>query len=131
MAPAVEARSGYWRLFFMKMQEEALKNPALKEEAEKLAAAADLPPIDAPERKKPHTKRMPLVPLEVFPEVRFKRKPIYSSPTPVSEVLPSILHDVRRSMESWLVRVHHAVILQKQEAANDADICLRILLLAA
>ena len=135
LAPAEQsARSGYWRLFFMQMQEEALKNPELKAEVEKLGVVADLPPLDAPERRKARAKRLePLVPLETFPEVKFARKPIYSKPAPVDVELPSWLLELRVDTEQWFVlaRRNAEQLKKTQDAANDADFALRLLLLAA
>jgi hypothetical protein len=128
------SRSGYWRLFFMQMQEEALKKPELRAEVEKLAKVVDLPPIEEAKSKPKRKKLEPLVPLETFPALKFERKPIYSAPTPVDVGLPGWLLALQTSTEGWVLEARRAeeqAKKQQDEAANDSDMRLRILLLAA
>jgi hypothetical protein len=75
---------------------------------------------------------------EHFPEVQFKRKPIYIDPTPVNENLPLWLVQTTIQTNYWVrfliplwKKQTQVIIETKRAAANDADIRLRILLLAA
>lgn len=132
-------RSGYWRLFFYNMQEEALKKldapievKVSEEPNEQVERQA------APQGARKAKKRKPtVVAIERYPEVRFKRKPIYTKPTPVAENLPLWLAEVSLEFNAWLNATVPQWRKRLQEkakvdaAANDADYRLRILLLAA
>jgi hypothetical protein len=137
-APEQDGRSGYWRLFFTNLQEEALKpKPETTKPQETVLEQEQ--GQEAPARKsKAKTRKPAVVAVEQFPEVRFKRKPIYSDAKPVVEDFPLWLAEVSLEVDQWissyipLWNEHRQVIIsRKKEAANDADIRLCLLLLAA
>jgi hypothetical protein len=139
VVPQTDERSGYWRLFFMNMQEEALKKrdavlvPKPNEEPdEQIEREA------APQRARKAAPRKPtVVEPEEFPEVRFKRKPIYATAKPVNEKFPLWVYQISAQIDSWyasylpLLEASQKVIIEQRAAANDADIRMRLLLLAA
>lgn len=133
-------RSGYWRLFFTKMQEESLqKTKEAIQQAVKETISEQVEGQAAPQRARKAKARKPaVVAVEHYPEVRFKRKPIFSNPQPVVEQFPAWLSLVSLEIDSWFSTIiplweerKQVIIFKQQEAANDADVRLRLLLLAA
>jgi hypothetical protein len=126
------ARSGYWRLFFMNMQEEALK-----QYEEKTGKKVAKEPVVEEVVKKADVKvkkvKKPVVEEEVIPA--FKPKPIYR-PAPEESylqamwVLSNKVHQLVASFTSVsvLLKANQFKITQ---AANDADYRVRLLLLVA
>lgn len=92
---ANEGRSGYWRLFFMNMQEEALKANSEQPVNQKEKALEQVQGQEAPQRKstsKKKVKKPRAVERDEYPNViPFRRKPIYSDPTPVINVYEDLL----------------------------------------
>lgn len=134
------ASSGIRRLQLMQLQEEELLKESIKEAVAKVVSVAEQSKVSVEAHKlaKQPAKLEPLVPLETFPEVKFKRKPIYTNPQPVAENFPVWLSDISLEINSWFTQLipqwearREVIIVAKQEAANDADIRLRLLLLAA
>jgi hypothetical protein len=133
--PDESAPSGMRRLELYRLQEEALAEQK-KAFSETIRAAVAIA-TPAPTKKKP--KLEPLVPLVTYEKPVFKRKPIYTEPTPLPESLPAWLTLISVEINSWFTtlipqweaRRQVIISVQKQEAANDADIRLRLLLLAA
>lgn len=79
-----DGRSGYWRLFFTQMQEEALKEYEKKTEPKSDTGAVEPTPVEAkkaPAKKKPKRAEREVVdqpePIEL---PKFRRKPIYQTP---------------------------------------------------
>ena len=134
-----DGKSGYWRLFFMNMQEEALAKrnailvPKINEESnEQVERQA------TPQGARKAKKRKPaVVEREEYPEVRFKRQPIYANTQPVNENFPLWVYDISMQVDSWytqfkpLLETNRKVIIARQTAANDADVRIRLLLLLA
>ena len=138
------AHSGAMRLQLYKMQEEHL----LKREAQRVANEVlnqpETPKDEQVERqatpqgtRKAKKRKPAVVEREEYPEVRFKRKPIYANPQPVAENLPMWVGLVSIEIDSWyssiipLWKEHCRVIISKQDAVNDSDSRLRLLLLVA
>lgn len=142
------AHSGVMRLQLYKMQEEHL----LKREARRAAEEAlelqqpvkeenneQVEGQATPQRARKGAKRKPaVVEREEFPEVRFKRKPIYTNPQPVVEQFPAWVTFVSLEIDSWFSQLiplweerKQVIISAQQAAVNDADYRLRLLLLAA
>jgi len=73
--PTQDGRSGYWRLFFMKMQEEALKKNDKKAEGKPSTAPQEAVAIQPKrriakvQRAKPHAPTVQRIPLVVRPVV--------------------------------------------------------------
>ena len=132
-----DAPSGMHRLMLYKLQEESLQQEAerrvIRAAAVEAAESVTLP------SKKVKTKLEPLVPLEVYERPKFRRPVIRTDQTPVLESLPIWLTLVSSEINSWFTTLipqweaRRQVIIStsKLEAANDADIRLRLLLLAA
>lgn len=126
-------RSGYWRLFFHQLQEDALRKDEEKlKEAIKEAVAPVL--ADAPTKPKKVVKLEPLVELEEFPEVKFNRKPIFTRPPSIKQVSAAWLSSIAQKTKDDVERLQDLVakhVTAKVEAANDADYRIRLLLLTA
>jgi hypothetical protein len=75
-------RSGYWRLFFTQMQEEALKEYEKKTGAPVTKPVVPAEPVTAKAKTPKKPKRVePEVKVETYPEVpKFKLKPVYETP---------------------------------------------------
>ena len=142
------ASSGIRRLQMYQLQEQALVKDAIQKAVaevlntqEEVKQDEQVQGQEAPSRKvKATPRRKPVVEVaeEHFPEVRFKRKPIYIDPTPVNENLPLWLVQTTIQTNYWVrfliplwKKQTQVIIETKRAAANDADIRLRILLLAA
>ena len=141
------AHSGMVRLQLYKMQEEHL----LKREAQRVAEQVVKQETEKNEQvegqatpkraRKAAPRKFALVEREEFPEVQFRRKPIFTRPMPVNTDIPIWLSFVSLEVQSWFTTFiplwkeqNRAIIVfnqNKQSAANDADIRLRLLLLAA
>lgn len=76
MAQEDQGRSGYWRLFFYKMQEEALKKDQVKEEVLETEKLEKLAPQSLPARKPRITPVTPEVPLKPLLEPLRPFKPL-------------------------------------------------------
>ena len=128
-----EGRSGYYRLFFMKMQEEALKQ--YKEKTGKEVAEPVVTEVVA---KQPAPKKVK----KSKPDIAVV-KPV-SKPLPIYKPVKDATGDLMKSL--WLISSElHVTMLQipqyitllnakqleMQQAANDADVRIRLLLLAA
>lgn len=90
--PVQDGRSGYWRLFYTQLQEEALKEYDRKKQlsnTETLESGKQV--TETPKVAKPPVKLEPLVKLDVYETPNFKRKPIYTEPTPVAVNLPAFV----------------------------------------
>lgn len=130
--PTSDGRSGYWRLFFMQLQEEALKK---KEELAPQETQQHEEAAKPPKTKK--QKLPPLVPLEEYEKPNFKRKKIFTDPTEVQETLAPWMLLSSTVVDSWVSALvpiwaeHKKAIIQQREAANDAEYRIRLLLLAA
>jgi len=135
-APINDGRSGYWKLFFMQMQEDALK----KHEEAKLPKVA---PVVAEAVTRPIKKTVkarvkevePFVPELVIP--KFKRKAMVSAPR-VNEQFPEFMWLMSMEVQNWYAEFQpHIVKMAEnrvkiiQQSANDADFRIRLLLLAA
>ena len=130
-----DGRSGYWRLFFMQMQEEALK-----QYEKHTNTAQTVAPIHEATKKIVTTKKakLPLlVELEEYEPPNFKRRPIYTQETKIDEQLPMVVsrgisdigvmyREFSKHIIAWRSKEK-----QQVEAANDADMRIRLLLLAA
>ena len=136
---ADEARSGYWRLFFTQMQEDALKK---RDEDEKPVTKVETSPEPHVQVKiKPRKKLEPLVPLETYEKPSFKRKPIYATQevTQVPADQWQSFYAISLEVDTWLSvlipqwesRKVELLQIKKVEAVNDADYRVRLLLLAA
>lgn len=138
--PIQDGKSGYWRLFYYQLQEAELRKDEQEQgkEAPKgtRQAAEEAPPV-VTARKRIKRKLEPLVKLETFEKPDFKRKQIYSAPTKINTELPvwllSVDTELAQMYKDFAPRiVAQAVKFKKQaDAANDADTCIRLLLLAA
>jgi len=133
------ASSGVRRLQLYQLQEEALKTgfkQAIKtvvEEANEQEQGQTTPP----RARKTKARKPAMVAREEYPEVRFKRKPIYTQPTDLNTTLPVWLALVSKEVDQWYASLiplweeHRRVIIKTQTAANDAEYRIRLLLLAA
>ena len=137
------ASSGIRRLQMYQMQEEALLKDAVNEAVAKVLPTKE----ESNERKqgqatptrarKAKARKPAVVAREEYPEVRFKRKPIYTTTTDVNPTLPVWLAAISTEVDQWYASIiplwkeHRQVIISKQIAANDADYRLRLLLLLA
>lgn len=133
--PVQDARSGYWRLFFMQMQEEALNQYEKHASTERtLAPTSEEPKKTTPPKK---AKLPALVELETYEIPNFKRKPIYTQETKIEAQLPTVLSKAMLDADSMYKDFAKYIVAWKQkekqqaEAANDADMRIRLLLLAA
>jgi len=133
--PTQDGRSGYWRLFFMRMQEEALRQYEKHTATERpVAPTLEEPKKPAPSKK---AKPPPLVTLETYEAPDFKRKPIYTQETKIEAKLPTVVSRLGLDTEAMYkgFAKHVAAWCEKEkqqiEAANDADMRIRFLLLAA
>lgn len=130
-------RSGYWRLFFMQMQEDSLKKDKEKLKAVIKEAVAQAEPVAIKATSKKKQKLEPLVPLEVYEKPVFRRKPIYTSPASNTDTLRQLTVASSLEIQAMYAQfVPHLVArqikIQRQvEAANDADYRIRLLLLLA
>lgn len=134
------ARSGYWRLFYYQLQEAELKKNEQEQGKEAPEGARQVTEEDASvgaPRKRTKRKLESLVKLETFEKPEFKRKQIYSTPTKINTELPGWLllvdNELVQMYKDFAPRiVAQAVKFKKQvDAANDADLRIRLLLLAA
>jgi len=136
------ASSGVRRLQAYQLQEEALLKDAIKKTVEKVLSIEGSSEQEqgqaAPERSRKAAKRKPaVVAREEYPEVRFKRNPIYTQPTPVNPTLPAWLTLISLEVDQWYLRAiplwaeRKGFLLLKQSAANDAEYRIRFLLLTA
>lgn len=127
-------RSGYWRLFFYQMQEEALRQ--YKEKTGKEVAEPQV--VTEVVTKKPASKKIKKVKPVVVDE-----KPV-SKPLPIYQPVKDATEDLVKSI--WVISSElHVTMLQipqyitllnvkqveMQQAANDAEVRVRLLLLAA
>jgi hypothetical protein len=128
-----EARSGYWRLFFMKMQEEALKQ---YEEKTGKEVAPSTKPIEEskPEVKTPQVKRKKVV--RTVEEVTTRPILPIHTPDKTEDLMQSLwlisseLHVTMLQIPQYITLLN-ARQLRITQAANDADMRIRLLLLAA
>ncbi len=138
--PVQDGKSGYWRLFYYQLQEAELEKDEQEQGKEATEgtrqAAEEVAALDTTSKR---TKRKlePLVKLETFEKPDFKRKQIYSAPSPINTALPvwllSVDIELAQMYKDFAPRiVAQAVKFKKQvDAANDADHRIRLLLLAA
>ena len=142
--PEQDGRSGYWRLFFTQMQEEALKQYD-KKKAE-LGEALPVALKEVVEKAQPKVapkKRVEPKPEPLFqPELELpKLKPIYRPPqaAPMPDQFPAFMLLASVEVRQWYLdfqphlikMLENQVKIKQQIAANDADIRLRLLLLLA
>jgi hypothetical protein len=137
------ASSAIRRLQLYQMQEEELIKQAAKEAANKVVQQVEKGDEQeqrktASQRARKAEKRTPaVVEREEYPKIRFKRKPIYTSPTPLIPILPAWLSIVSHEISQWYAKIfplwkeHRERIIFKRSAANDAEYRIRLLLLAA
>ena len=108
---AQDGRSGYWRLFFTKMQEEALRpeeeqKPVVDQPKEAVEISVEAKPA---KKKKPPVK---LVPLEKYEVPNFKRKPIYSNPIPTAPSLAETLLQLPKiDFEGWIYAAQRNAVI--------------------
>ena len=126
--------SGMRRLMMYQLQEESLQKDQKRHIKEAAQAATEK--IVKVETKKPREKLEPLVPLETYEVPDFKRKAIYTRPTKV-EPIPFYLAQLD-DVQGWYADLHPLwvqfklqVVVPRVEAANDHDMRIRLLLLAA
>lgn len=138
--PEQDGKSGYWRLFYYQLQEAELKKNEQEQGKEAPSGArqvAEEVATVAHPRKSTKRKLEPLVRLETFEKPEFRRKAIYSNPTKLNTKLPALLlaidNELAQMYKDFAPRiVAQAVKFNKQvDAANDADLRIRLLLLAA
>ena len=137
-APINDGRSGYWRLFYTQLQEEALKKDADAKLPKPEVTVAET--VWEPIKKKPKARVKAVEPLEPIPELpKFKRKVVSTTPT-VNEQFPEFVWLMSLEIQQWYKEFQPHVlkmaenrvkINQQIEAANDADMRIRLLLLAA
>lgn len=133
--PVQDEKSGYWRLFFMRMQEEALRQYEKHTSSERtVAPTLEETKKSAPSKK---TKLPPLVTLDTYEVPDFKRKPIYTQETKIEAQLPTVVSNAGSKTDSMYkefarhINAWREKEKQQIEAANDADMRIRFLLLAA
>lgn len=135
-----DGRSGYWRLFFTKMQEEALRKKDEKEAEttqaeETVGRVAPVSKGNGRDGKRKAPKPSQVEPQEGHVEKipPFRPKPIYSV-TPEEKWL-QFAWLTKIEVQNWLLEMRPHLIIDQlrklKEAANDADYRLRLLLLAA
>lgn len=124
------ARSGYWRLFYYNMQEEALKKDEQvkgKAETESKSESSQAKPIAQP---KPKRKPEPVVTEEPIPHLL---KPVYRGAVEQpSQEFGDLLRVLRIEFSTWqfTLPILSAKLLATQ-AANDEEDDIEMLLLAA
>jgi Fe2+ transport system protein B len=137
------ASSAIRRLQLYQMQEAELIKQAAKEAANKVVQQVERG--NEQEQRKTATQRTrkaekkisTVVEREKHPKIRFKRKPIYTNPTPLTPILPVWLSIVSYEISQWYANIfplweeHRKRIIFKRSAANDAEYRIRLLLLAA
>lgn len=136
-----DAQSGVRRLQMYQLQEESLKQDSekLKADVKEIVLEQEQRQAAPQRTRKAKTRRPTVVAVERPPEIpRFKRRPIYENTESVNEGFPIWLAAVSQEINQWVTSYiplwneHQRIIISKQrEAANDADIRLRLLLLAA
>lgn len=122
--PAQDGRSGYWRLFFMQAQEEALKEKTDEKVAEH-SRSVDSPKVvvrKGPVRKKRITQAEPRTqekPLDLPP---FKRIPVYTTPSTYEKLanLPvnTLSQDVRALTGKIYDFAQHLAAKKKRNSAR-------------
>lgn len=119
----------------MQMQEEALKQYEKHTNTER-----PLAPTPEAFKKVVTAKKIklpPLVELEEYDIPNFKRKPIYTQETKIEAQLPTLLSNTTSELDAMYLGFSKHVIAwrkkekQQVEAANDADMRIRLLLLGA
>lgn len=130
--PKLDAKSGYWRLFYYNLQEEALKKDeqVKGKAAEKGEGESEKAKPVAAKKPKPKPKPRPIEVLEPIPHLP---KPIYRK----AEAVPSsefgdLLAQLRIEFSTWqfALPILSAQLLSRQ-AANDEEDDIEMLLLAA
>lgn len=130
-------KSGYWRLFFTQMQEEALKQYEAKTGKSVAPVVAESTKAGILPKRKPKRKLEPLVPLEHYELPKFNRVPTNESKITVDEALPGWLLSVDVELQTMysqfapLIEQRRVKIDAQIAAANDADYRRRLLLLLA
>jgi len=126
-------RSGYWRLFFYKMQEEALKSeeqiPEITEQHSEQPKPAKVAKVAKKIRKPYEVKEEIPEPIKLPP---FKRKPVYTQPSAHEKLLalqplPAPVR-IRHNREDNVIQLNIEKIKRKQRARRRAA---AFLLLAA
>ena len=132
--PSNDGKSGYWRLFYYNLQEEALKKDEQvkgKAEAEGKSESAKKEPVVAQPARKSKPKRMPVQAGEAAvdrpadasderPPVH--QRPIYRRHESLPDILP-FLNVLSLEFRSWVLSSEPLVQLMLQrKAANDAEL---------
>lgn len=134
--PTQDGKSGYWRLFYYQLQEAELK----KENEQKQGQETSERKVEVTQAKPVAAAGKPvrqLVQLETYEKPDFKRKAIYTQPTKTEAQLPRVVASVDWELDTMYKEFAPRIIAwqiqeqQKVEAANDADMRIRLLLLAA
>lgn len=123
-------RSGYWRLFFSSMQEESLRK-----EKEALTAEIQKAVGEGSAKAKKPVKLEPLVPLETYEPIQFKRKSITLAPIPWGAGLQEWVAGISDKTQQmyadfWplLLRMQEEA-RRRIEAVREADYRIRLILL--
>ena len=132
MTPVVQdGKSGYWRLFFTQMQEEALRQYEEKtgKKTVKNEVAVAKKPVKKPRTIHRTREEVP----DTSPVVPFKLKPIYKEPEAVDYVwlMSMQIQTEILKFQPHLMWARLEQVKIKQAAANDEDMRRRLLLLLA
>lgn len=121
--PTSDGRSAYWRMFFMQLQEEALKKPKSEE-----AKPVEATPAAKKRRK---AKVVPLLRQDDFapPSLPpFRRIPIYTQPDSYDALAELPPLSVQTYNEPVVIRLHQEQVKRRKQARRRAA---ALLLLAA